>query len=165
MGSPQNIATATGVSNRHAAGDDIRAAVENALRANPDVDAVEIDIAVEAGCVHLAGKVGSYAERTEAEQIASEIPGVTAVDNGIRVRPHGANWAISDDQIAESIGRVLAEIRSIDVSTVEFDVSCHVATLNGSVRSAADRADVRHAVELLPGVDFVRNLIEVPDVD
>ena len=165
MGPLEKLATAMSRTDRHDGERDISAAVQAALHTSPDIDAFDVNVTADAGCVRLTGKVGSYAERSEAEQIANELAGVTSVENHIQVRPYGAMWAISDSRIADSIAGALATIPSVDASAVDYDVSCHVVTLNGFVHSAAERAAVRHAVEILPGVDFVRNLIEVPHVD
>ncbi len=136
--------------------------VRSTLDNNRDIDAFDLTVDVDAGTVELGGSVGSYSERMAAEELARGIPGVARVENSIRVRPFGAHWAIQDEHIAASIHDALAAIgNAVDISGVTYAVFCHVVTLDGTTRDAAGRARVRHVVEQLPGVDFVRNRIEV----
>ncbi len=137
-------------------------AVRSTLDNNRDIDAFDLTVGVDAGTVELGRSVGSYSERMAAEELARGIPGVTRVENGVTVRPFGADWAIQDANIAATIHDALAAIgNAVDFTGVTYDVFCHVVTLDGTTRGAADRARVRHVVEQLPGVDFVRNRIEV----
>lgn len=134
--------------------------VDAVIRNHPGIDAFGLSINVDGDSVLLAGTVGSYSERIIAQELAQGVPGVGKVVNGIQVRPFGTDWAIRDDQIASAIAKALATLANrADVSGVTYGVFCHVVTLKGSATSASDRALIRHAVETLPGVDFVDNHI------
>jgi osmotically-inducible protein OsmY len=65
----------------------LRRAIEDALVRKPELDAQRIAVDVEGGRVILRGTVRSRAEKQEAERVARSTPGVTAVENGVAVRP------------------------------------------------------------------------------
>lgn len=61
--------------------------VKTALVQDDIVDAIEVDVDVFKGVVHLNGFVETRAEADRAEQIASRVDGVDRVKNNIEVRP------------------------------------------------------------------------------
>jgi len=65
--------------------DRIREDINEELTRNPDVDATEIDVAVNAGEVTLTGTVSDRHERREAEECAWRVSGVKEVHNNVRV--------------------------------------------------------------------------------
>jgi hypothetical protein len=64
--------------------------VEGMVR-EPDLDAGEIEVAVDLGDVTLRGVVGDLGEKYLAEEIASGVAGVRDVENRIRVRGRRAD--------------------------------------------------------------------------
>lgn len=66
--------------------DEIKRLVKGALERNALLDADQVEIEVEGGEVTLRGTVQSFVERSEAERVAWEMPGITHVQNEIRVR-------------------------------------------------------------------------------
>lgn len=65
--------------------EDVRERITRALRRDVDLEAATIRVEVENGTVHLHGDVHSYRERRAAEKAAWSAPGVTAVDDRLRV--------------------------------------------------------------------------------
>ena len=63
----------------------IRADIEKAFKRQAELDANNIIIDVTGSTVRLRGSVRSWAERRDAERIAWSAPGVTMVNNEIRV--------------------------------------------------------------------------------
>ena len=89
-GAIRNLKGVKGVSNmitikpRASAGDVIHA-IKKALHRAAQVDAEKISVEASAGKVILRGNVRSWAEREEAERAAWAAPGVTNVQNDIRI--------------------------------------------------------------------------------
>lgn len=89
-GAIRNLKGVKGVSNmitlkpRVAAGDVIHA-IKKALHRAAQVDAEKISVEASAGKVILRGNVRSWAEREESERAAWAAPGVTNVQNDIRI--------------------------------------------------------------------------------
>lgn len=63
--------------------------VKAAVRRDPDVRTVDVVIFVSGGIVTLSGPVSTSHQRSRAEQLASEVEGVTAVVNEIVVSNGG----------------------------------------------------------------------------
>jgi osmotically-inducible protein OsmY len=70
---------------RELAPDQVRNAIEDALRRSAEVDSRRIRVEVSGSTVSLYGNVRSWAEREEAERAAGAAPGVTGVENQIAV--------------------------------------------------------------------------------
>jgi osmotically-inducible protein OsmY len=64
---------------------DIRMKIEEALKRSAQLDANRISVETEGSKVILSGTVRSWAEREEAEMAAWAAPGVTQVENKIKV--------------------------------------------------------------------------------
>ena len=61
--------------------------VSDRLTDDPDIDASEIEVGVRDGEVTFEGTVGDRAQRRRAEDIAERVPGVTHVQNNLRLGP------------------------------------------------------------------------------
>lgn len=63
----------------------LQAHVRSALRGHPDTAGIDIMVEVEAGKATLRGIVLDEAEKRLVEQVAAGVPGVTAVENSLRM--------------------------------------------------------------------------------
>ncbi len=64
---------------------DVKQRIESALRRHAEVDAKNIAVDADHGCVTLRGRVRSWAEREDAERAAWSAPGVTQVKDELLV--------------------------------------------------------------------------------
>jgi osmotically-inducible protein OsmY len=69
----------------HASPTDLKKKIEDALVRSASVDANKITVEVEGSKAILKGNVRSWAEKQEAERTAWLAPGITSVDNQIKV--------------------------------------------------------------------------------
>ena len=60
--------------------------INDRLTYDDDVDASEISVAVAGGEATLSGTVGTRAEKRRAEDLADDVPGITHVQNNLRVK-------------------------------------------------------------------------------
>ena len=66
---------------------DVRHRIVQALHRNADLDARQVEISVFGGLARLTGSVATWQQRDTAERAASSAPGITCVENEIRVEP------------------------------------------------------------------------------
>jgi len=64
---------------------DVKSRIESAFRRSAEIDAGRIEVDTSNGKVTLRGRVRSWAEREEAENAAWAAPGVTMVDDELKV--------------------------------------------------------------------------------
>ena len=69
---------------------DIRKRITETLHRMADVDAHHISVALDGSVVTLEGDVSSWSERDAAAVAAAIAPGVTRVENNLRIKPHSA---------------------------------------------------------------------------
>jgi len=86
----QRLAGVKGVSNlitvaAHPAPTDIKQRIERALVRNAEIDANTITVAIQGNTAVLKGTVRSYAEKVAAGRTAWLAPGITTVDNEIKI--------------------------------------------------------------------------------
>jgi osmotically-inducible protein OsmY len=65
---------------------DIRKRITESLHRMADVDARHIDVSIEGSVVTLNGEVSSWAERDAAVIAAAIAPGVSKIDNRIKIK-------------------------------------------------------------------------------
>ena len=66
---------------RHASDDTVEKDIQNKVAADPDTKDSQVNVAAKQGKVTLSGKVSTPKAQKKVEQIASEEPGVSSVDN------------------------------------------------------------------------------------
>jgi osmotically-inducible protein OsmY len=107
------------------------AAVLDAFIADHTLPAETMHVRVADGIVTLGGRVDLERQRDRAEEVARQVPGVSQLRNELAV------WiAASPNEVLE---RVTAAIGEDAADQLTVTVRDNVATLSGTVRSAADR--------------------------
>jgi osmotically-inducible protein OsmY len=139
---------------------DIERDVIEELRWDSRLQPNAIAAGVRDGVVTLAGWVDSFPKKLAAERAVHRIRGVKAVANDIEVRlPIAAQ--LPDSEIAASAVRALEWDAFIPIEHVEVTVSKGWVTLRGEVAWEHERRAAQRAVDKLPGVRGVTNLLSV----
>jgi osmotically-inducible protein OsmY len=138
---------------------DTEAAVLDALLAEDEVRARDIDVDVDDGAVTLSGRVEVVSQRDRAERIALGVPGVASVENRLRVR-----LTVSADEVAGRVTDALGCDAIVGRESITVRVTGNDVVLSGWVTSAAQHGAAVAAAERAPGVARVHDEITVGDV-
>ncbi|MER7006418.1 BON domain-containing protein [Dactylosporangium sp. NPDC000555] len=139
---------------------DIERDVIEELRWDSRLQPNAIAVGVHNGVVTLAGWVDNYPKKWAAERAAHRIRGVKAVANDIEVRlPVAAQ--LPDSEIAAAAVRALEWDAFVPIEQVEVTVTKGWVTLRGEVEWEHERRAAQRAVDKLPGVRGVTNLLSV----
>ena len=137
----------------------LRSEAERVLRADPELDATGIAVAVEGDTVVLSGGVASAAARVRAVAITEALAGVRAVVDHLAVgAPAGV--AADDAEIARAAAHAL-DCHTDVPEGVTATVEDGWVALHGHVEWAEQREAAELAVRAVPGVAGVRNLISL----
>jgi osmotically-inducible protein OsmY len=128
------------------------------LKWHPSVDASQIGVIATNGVITLTGSVPQYAEKMEAERIATTVIGVTTVVNDLEVRLVGSSER-NDIEIANAATYALRWHTWVPNDRIKVTVRNGWITLEGSVDWQYERAAAREAVSHLVGVKGFTNLI------
>jgi osmotically-inducible protein OsmY len=128
------------------------------LKWEPSVHATDIGVEVKNGVVTLAGHVGTYAEKLEAERAAQRVSGVKALAVEMDVRLVG--WSKrTDADIASSAESALQWTTFLPKERVKVMVEKGWVTLSGDVDWEYQRQSAASAVRYLMGVTGVSDQI------
>ena len=130
------------------------------LKWEPAVHAAQIGVEVKDGVVTLAGQVGSYAEKLQAERAAQRVAGVKAlaVEMKVKLGDYGQR---TDADIAQSAKNILCWTSSLPDDAVKVMVEGGWLTLSGDVEWQFQRQDAANSVRCLLGVTGVSNQITI----
>jgi osmotically-inducible protein OsmY len=138
----------------------IRQAVTDELAFDPSIDSANIGIAVDEGIVTLTGHVATYAERFAAETATRKVRGVRGVVEEIEVQLVGEK-APHDEDIAHRAVRMLDWNVWVPKGAIQVNVRDGVVTLTGKVEWQYQKTEAHAAVNHLPGILGLVDLIEV----
>jgi osmotically-inducible protein OsmY len=139
---------------------DIKRDVEDELRSDPEIDAIDIAVAVKNGVVTLSGFVRSYSEKLEAERTAKRVAGVAGVANDIEVRLPVFNQRPDPAIAREAVVEIQNEL-PYSFDHIRVVVENGWVTLEGWVEWNYQRQRAHDAVRRVRGVKGVSNLIEL----
>jgi osmotically-inducible protein OsmY len=126
----------------------------------PSLHSEEIGVEVKGGVVTLAGHVGTYSEKLEAERAAMRVFGVKALAVEIDVRLAGFN-ARTDGDIARTVENVLQWTTVLPKDLVKIKVENGWVTLTGEVNWEYQRKAAVDAIRYLMGVKGVYDMIAI----
>lgn len=118
----------------------------------------EIEVAVEDGVITLEGSVISLSHKRVAGVLAWWTPGCRDVINSLDVSPPEED---NDDEVADALRLVFEIDPMIDPDGIVVRVENYVVTLEGHVRSDAERQRAEFDAWALFAVDKVVNRLEV----
>ena len=127
------------------------------LQLDPQVNAAQIGVSVNDGAVTLLGTVDSYAEKCAAEAATKRVHGVRTIAQDLMVRVR-IDHTPSDAEIAGAIQNAL-DWNVYIPKTVSVKVEKGSVTLEGKVDWNYQRVSSERAVQYLPGVVSVLNMI------
>ena len=121
------------------------------LKWEPSVNAAQIEVEVQDGVVTLAGHVGSYAEKLDAERAAQRVCGLKALAIEMDVKLKGLSIR-TDFDIAQSVENILEWTTYLPPNRVKVLVERGWVTLSGEVDWEYQRQAAAGAVRNLMGV-------------
>lgn len=138
---------------------DIARAAVNALQWDISVPHDKIKVKVENGWLTLEGDVDWQFQKHAAERAVRNLVGVRGVSNLVFVKPKA-----SPTELKSKIQDTFKRQAALDASNIKVDVHDGVVTLNGTVRSWAERKEAEQVAWASPGVtDVVNNItIRIP---
>ena len=139
---------------------DIKRDVENELRWDPDIDAVDVAVSVKDSVVTLAGYVRSYSQKWEAERDAKRVSGVAGIANDVEVRLPSIDQRPDPDIARDAVSAIKSQLPFWHEHITPVVKSGWV-TLEGEAEWNFQRERAETAVRHVRGVKGVSNLIQV----
>jgi len=126
----------------------------------PSVHAAQIGVEVKDGVVTLAGDVGTYTEKWNAELATQRVAGVKALAIELKVKLIDSGVR-TDTDIAASARNVMQWTSAVQSDAVKISVEKGWITLTGQVDWKFQKEAAADAVRFLSGVVGVNDLITV----
>jgi osmotically-inducible protein OsmY len=134
--------------------------VQDAIKWQPLLNAAEIGVTAKDGVVSLTGVVDSYAKKTEAEDAAANVAGVTALVEKLEVR-YPSSYSKTNAEIATEVLNALKARWDVPGDKVKVKVEAGWVTLTGEVSWNYQKEAAKDAIETLMGVTNVTNNIKI----
>lgn len=134
--------------------------VLEAIRVEPLLKGVLIDVSADEGIITLFARVDSYVKKRAAEQVARIVPGVHAVVGKINVE-FGSIDKKTDEALASEVLRTICLSPDIFENSINILVEDGWVTLAGNVKFIAQKEEAERVVYHLAGVRMITNNISV----
>jgi osmotically-inducible protein OsmY len=134
--------------------------VQDAIKWQPLLNAAEIGVTAKDGVVSLTGVVDNYAKKTQAEDAARNVAGVTALVEKIEVK-YPSTYSKTNAEIATEVLTALKARWDVPSARVKVKVEDGWITLTGEVGWNYQREAAEDAIESLLGVKGVTNNIAI----
>lgn len=115
-----------------------------------------IQVAVKDGWITLSGEVDWQYQRSAAEDAVLPLPGVVAVINNLSSKSR-----VQVQHVKNRIENVLKRNAATRAARINVAVCGPVVTVHGQVYDQEERTAVRNAIELIPGVEHVEDLLTI----
>ncbi len=135
---------------------DIASAAVTALEWNVAVPQDHVKVKVQDGIVTLDGTVDWQFQREAAHDAVRHLAGVKWVNNQVVVRP-----TVSASEVKSKIESAFTRNALVDADGISVNVKGDQVTLNGTVRSWAEREEAERAAWAVPGVALVDDRVAV----
>lgn len=137
---------------------DIAKAVTDTIAWHVFLPENRIKVKVEDGWVTLEGEVERYHQWAEISGAVRHLTGIRGVSNLLQIKPAAM---VAPESIKAKIKRALERAADTDADQITVVVHGSEVTLNGTVRSFAEREDAERTAWAAPGVSEVHNRIKV----
>jgi osmotically-inducible protein OsmY len=134
--------------------------VQDAIKWQPLLNAAEIGVTAKDGVVSLTGVVDSYAKKTEAEDAAKNVAGVTALVEKIEVR-YPSSYSKTNAEIAAEVLTALKARRDVPLDKIKVKVEAGWITLTGELIWNYQKEAAKDTIKYLTGVTGVTNNITI----
>lgn len=135
---------------------DIAEAVLNALKWNSSVQDDKIKVKVEDGWVTLEGEAEWEYQKHSARYAVENLLGVVGLTNNIKIISK-----INPVDIKQKISSAFLRSATIDSERINVKTTGNVVTLNGKVRSYAEKKEAENVAWQAAGVNKVENNLEI----
>ena len=116
----------------------------------------QVQITVKGGRISLTGTVEWHYQRERAESAMRRLDGIVSVRNSIEIKP-----AVAPENIQHRIEDAFRRLAQVDADQIKVETSGSEVTLNGEVRSWAERDQAQQTAWSAPGVMRVINHLSV----
>ncbi len=141
----------------------ILGSVKSKLVSDPRTDAHEINVDVNRGVVQLNGFVDSPEEKSRATIVATEVKGVTQVQNNLQLNQgkESAGEHLDDAMLTAKVKAALIESPDTKAHQISVETSSGVVQLSGFVNNEQARAAATTVAMSVAGVKSVSNEIAI----
>ena len=136
--------------------DEIARRATTILKWNSLLPADRIEVSVKNGWITLSGELDWQYQRSAAEDAVRPLPGVVAVINNLSSRSQ-----VQVQHVRNRIVQVLKRNAAARAARMNVAVCGPVVTIHGQVHDQDERAAVKNAIELIPGVQHVEDLLTI----